>query len=56
MDLIVGRTRLLILKETPKRIQLGDEGVAEYNLISKDQMSLQGRAVGVTMMTMWFTD
>jgi pilus assembly protein CpaC len=56
MDLIVGRTRLLILKETPKRIQIGDEGVAEYNLISRDQMSLQGRAVGVTMMTMWFTD
>lgn len=56
LDLIRGRTRLLMLKETPKRIAIGDDAIAEYNLISKDQIMLMGRSVGVTVMTLWFAD
>jgi pilus assembly protein CpaC len=56
IDLIVNQTRLLILKETPKRLQISDEGFVDYNFLTKDQVTLQGRAVGTTVMTLWFTD
>lgn len=56
MELIVGRTRLLNLKESPIRIQIDDDGIVEYNFLSKDQIALQGRSVGVTTIRMWFTN
>ncbi|MBX7104778.1 MAG: pilus assembly protein N-terminal domain-containing protein [Gemmataceae bacterium] len=56
IDLIQNQTRLLILKETPKRLQISDEGFVEYNFLTKDQVTLQGRGVGTTVMTLWFTD
>lgn len=56
MELIVGRTRLLNLKESPIRIQIDDDAIVEYNFLSKDQIALQGRAIGVTTIRMWFTN
>ncbi len=56
MELIQGRTRLLNLKESPVRIQIDDDGVAEYNFLAKDQIALQGRALGVTTIRMWFNN
>jgi pilus assembly protein CpaC len=56
MELIIGRTRLLNLKESPIRIQIDDDGIVEYNFLSKDQIALQGRALGVTTIRMWFTN
>lgn len=56
MELISGRTRLLILKHTPKRIQIADDAVAEFTVLTKDQITLIGKAVGVTVITMWFAD
>ncbi len=54
--LISGQTRLLVLKETPKRIQVANEGVFTYELVGKDQLIMQGRAVGNSSMTFWFPD
>jgi pilus assembly protein CpaC len=56
LDLVVGRTRLMVLKETPKRIQIADEGIAGYTLITPKEISLQGRSVGVTNLNLWFVD
>jgi pilus assembly protein CpaC len=56
MELIIGRTRLLNLKESPIRIQVDDDGIVDYNFLSKDQIALQGRALGVTTIRMWFTN
>ncbi len=55
LELCCGRTRLMILKDTPKRIQIADETIAGYSLISPREVSLLGRTVGVTVLTMWFT-
>jgi pilus assembly protein CpaC len=55
-DLIVGRPRLLILKETPKRIQMGDETIANWTLITDRELSLIGLKVGTTVLNIWFTD
>jgi pilus assembly protein CpaC len=56
LDLVVGRPRLMFLKQEPKRIQIGDETVATYNLIRPTEITIFGRKVGTTVMNLWFTD
>ncbi len=56
LDLIRGRVRLIVLKETPKRIQMGDESVAVYNLVSPKEITMIGRATGSTVLNLWFVD
>ena len=41
-----GRTRLLELKQTPKRVQIGDEKIVDYTLITPKQISLLGKETG----------
>jgi len=56
LDLICGRTRLMLLKATPKRIQVADESIACYTLLTPREVSLLGRNVGVTVLNLWFAD
>jgi pilus assembly protein CpaC len=56
LDLIKGRVRLIMLRETPKRIQMGDESVAVYNLVSPREITMIGRATGTTVLNLWFVD
>lgn len=56
LDLIKGRVRLIMLRETPKRIQMGDESVAIYNLVSPREITMIGRAAGSTVLNLWFAD
>jgi pilus assembly protein CpaC len=56
LNLAVGRTRLMSLNTVPKRIQVADETIAPYTLISPKEISLLGKTVGVTVLTIWFTD
>jgi pilus assembly protein CpaC len=56
LDLELGQTRLMKLKDVPKRIQIADEAIATYTLITPTEMSLQGRFVGKTVLNFWFTD
>jgi pilus assembly protein CpaC len=54
LDLVVARTRLMVLKTSPKRVQVADDSVAGYTIISPTQISLLGKSPGVTVLTMWF--
>ncbi len=56
LDLVSGRTRLMVLKRAPKRIQVADDYIAAYNILSPTEITLLGRGVGVTVLTMWFDD
>lgn len=56
LDLVAGHTRLMVLKAAPKRIQMADDGIVGYTIIAPTQVSLIGKSVGVTVLTMWFTD
>ena len=56
LDLISGRTRLLVLKEAPKRVQVADEGVACFTLLTPKELSLLGKNVGITVLNLWFAD
>lgn len=55
-DLIVGRIRLLVLKQAPTRVQIADPEVADYNLIEPKEMTILGRKVGTTVLNLWFAD
>ena len=56
LDLVSGRTRLMVLRAAPKRVQVADENVAGYTILTPKQISLQGRHVGTTVLTLWFPD
>ncbi|MFN4260367.1 MAG: type II and III secretion system protein family protein [Gemmataceae bacterium] len=59
LNLIIGRPRLLIFKEAPKRIQIEvDESnpVATYTVITEREISLTGRQLGAAVLNLWFTD
>ncbi|HKB06591.1 MAG TPA: pilus assembly protein N-terminal domain-containing protein, partial [Gemmataceae bacterium] len=56
LDLVQGRTRLVLLKQTPTQTQIADETVASYSLLGQRQLSLLGRRVGTTVLTLWFPD
>jgi pilus assembly protein CpaC len=56
LDLIVGRPLVLRLKEVPKRIQVADEAVASYTLVTPMELSVLPRNVGSTVLNIWFID
>ncbi len=56
LDLIIGRARLLVLKAVPKRIQIAEEKIANYAVVKPTELSLQGKQIGTTVLTLWFPD
>jgi pilus assembly protein CpaC len=58
LDLIVGRPRVMHLKEAPFRIQVADEGIMSYNILGRSpkELTILGRNVGSTVFNMWFGD
>jgi pilus assembly protein CpaC len=56
LDLVVGDTQLMVLKVAPKRVQIADDSIASYTLITPTQLSLLGRTTGSTVLTLWFAD
>src|SRR5207248_6268399 len=56
LDVVVGRTHLMVLKEAPKRVQISDDSIAAYTLITPTNVSVLGKDVGTTVLTFWFTE
>jgi pilus assembly protein CpaC len=56
LEVIVGRIQIFDLIGTPKRVQVGDESVANYVLMSTTELSLQGLRIGSTVLNIWFQD
>jgi hypothetical protein len=57
LDLVVGRPRLLHLREAPFRIQVEDMRTFDYTILGPPtELSVQGYRVGSTGMTLWFGD
>ncbi|MBV9123597.1 MAG: pilus assembly protein N-terminal domain-containing protein, partial [Planctomycetes bacterium] len=59
LDLVVGRPRLLVLKEPPKRVQTDSEernAILSFNLVTDREISLVGRRVGTAVLNLWFPD
>lgn len=56
LDLVLGRPRLLILKQTPVRVQIADNNIADFDNITEREYSIVPVAVGSTVLNFWFTD
>jgi pilus assembly protein CpaC len=56
LELVIGRPRLLMLKTAPKRVQVADEKIAAYSMISPTEVSVLGKGLGCTVLNLWFTD
>ncbi|MFO0845707.1 MAG: pilus assembly protein N-terminal domain-containing protein [Gemmataceae bacterium] len=56
LEVIVGRIQIFDLLGPPKRVQVGDESVANYVLMSTTELSLQGLRIGSTVLNVWFQD
>ncbi len=54
LDLVQGRARLLTLSTTPKRIQIADETMVNASLVGTKEITLLGKTVGATTLSLWF--
>jgi pilus assembly protein CpaC len=56
LELALGRGRIIILKDTPKRVQVVDETIAQYNLVTPKEITIVGKKIGTTNLNIWFAD
>ncbi len=56
LDVVVGRQTLLVLKKKPNKVQLPDEKIAAFELISGKDLAVTGKAIGSTVLNLWFPD
>ena len=56
IDLVLNHTRILRLKEAPRRVQMGDDRIAQSTLISPTEVALLGLQVNTTVLNLWFPD
>jgi pilus assembly protein CpaC len=58
LDLIQGRSRVILLKATPTRTQVADPAVVTFRLLEPvgNQMIIIGARPGITVLTLWFAD
>ena len=56
LEVVVGRQTLLVLKQKPNKVQLPDEKIASYDLISCKDLAVTGNAIGSTVLNLWFPD
>src|SRR5262245_53190754 len=58
LDLIVGRTRVMLLKSTPTRTLVADPAIATFRLLEPDgkQIISVGAQPGITVINLWFAD
>lgn len=56
LDLVVNRNRLMRLKNAPVRAQLTDDTIVTMLTVSPRELSLTGKRVGTTVLTLWFGD
>ena len=54
LDLIADRSRVMVLRSTPIRIQVAEEKYVAYNLITPTELLLQGKETGSTVLNLWF--
>jgi len=53
LSLVVGKSIVLKSKESVKRISIADPDVADFVLISPNEIYVTGKSAGVTNMTLW---
>ncbi len=56
LDLVVGRPRVLVLKQAPLRTQISDPRIVSDTIITPTEISVTGHQVGTSVLNLWFND
>ena len=56
LDLVVGQTRVMVLKTVPVRVQSGEDRIMSMSITNTKELLLQGKDVGTTVLNIWFGD
>ena len=56
IQVVVGRAKVIVLREKPRRIYIPDENVAGFQIVTDQQFAVVGKKVGRTVLNLWFPD
>jgi pilus assembly protein CpaC len=53
-QVVLGRAKVLVFRQAPRRVYIPREDVAEYQVITPRQLAVVGKKVGSTVLNLWF--
>jgi pilus assembly protein CpaC len=53
LELVVGKSIVLKTEGPVKRVSVGDPKIADFNILSRHEIHITGKAVGVTNLSLW---
>ena len=56
IQVVVGRAKVIVLREKPRRIYIPDETVAGFQIVTDQQFAVVGKKIGRTVLNLWFPD
>ncbi|MGO9108436.1 MAG: pilus assembly protein N-terminal domain-containing protein [Thermoguttaceae bacterium] len=56
IQVVVGRAKVLVLREKPRRIYAPDENIAGIQVVTDMEISVVGKKQGTTVLNLWFPD
>ncbi len=56
IQVVVGRAKVIVLREKPRRIYIPDENVAGFQVVTDQEFAVVGKKAGSTVLNLWFPD
>ena len=56
IQVVVGRAKVIVLREKPRRIYVPDENVAGFQIVTDQEFAIVGKKPGTTVLNLWFAD
>ena len=56
IQVVVGRAKVIVLREKPRRIYIPDENVAGFQVVTDQEFAVVGKKAGRTVLDLWFPD
>ena len=56
IQVVVGRAKVIVFREKPRRIYIPDEAVAGFQVVTDQQFAIVGKKIGRTVLNLWFPD
>ncbi len=56
IQVVVGRAKVIVLREKPRRIYAPDENVAGIQIVTDQEIAIVGKKPGTTVLNLWFPD
>jgi pilus assembly protein CpaC len=56
IQVVIGRAKVIVLREKPRRIYIPDEAVAGFQIVTDQQFAVVGKKAGRTVLNLWFAD